>query len=251
MQLTECLMRRTLDGLFNEPDPDRRRAMLPELFCEDGSFHDPRGSYTGHAAIERAVTTLREAFPGWSFRASTLAGIAGDAGTLSWSFGPPEDPARLRGVDLARLRDGRIHALFAIELPVTEAARLATELLAALGRGDDPDQVAQLFSEDAEIDVPGDVGALPWIGRGTGRAAFAAFVRESRVHVTLMELRVEAVLSSDTQAVVLAHLESTSKATGRTVRQAVAMELTVAAGHITRYRLLEDSYQVSRAARGT
>lgn len=251
MQPTESLMRRTLDGLFNEPEPDRRRAIIPDLFCEDGTFHDPRGSYTGHAAIERAVTSLQGTFPGWRFRAGTNAGAAGDAGTLAWSFGPPDDPARLRGVDLARIHEGRIHDLFAIELPITEAARLANELLGALGRADDPDQVAQLFSEDAEIDVPGDEGALPWIGRRTGRDAFAAFVRDTRIHVTLIEFRVEAVLSSDTRAVILAQLESTSKSTGRTVRQAVGMVITVDGGLITRYRLLEDSFQVSRAARGT
>jgi len=45
-----------------------------------------------------------------------------------------------------------------------QTARIAQQLLANIGSGADPDEIAALFSADVQFEVPGDVGALPWIG---------------------------------------------------------------------------------------
>jgi len=46
-----------------------------------------------------------------------------------------------------------------------QAVRIAQRLLADIGAGVDPDEIAALFSADVQFEVPGDIGALPWIGR--------------------------------------------------------------------------------------
>ena len=42
---------------------------------------------------------------------------------------------------------------------------IAEKLLAGMGQGEAPDSIAALFSDDVEFEIPGDNGALPWIGR--------------------------------------------------------------------------------------
>ena len=58
--------------------------------------------------------------------------------------------------------------------------RIAQQLLAGIGAGTDPDEIAALFSVDVQFEIQGDVGALPWIGQKTGRSAAADFIRDTR-----------------------------------------------------------------------
>ena len=50
-----------------------------------------------------------------------------------------------------------------------QTVQIAQQFLVEIGSGAEPDQIASLFGTDVLFEVPGDVGALPWIGRGTGR----------------------------------------------------------------------------------
>jgi len=59
-------------------------------------------------------------------------------------------------------------------------SRIAKQLLADIGGGADPDEIAGLFSVDVQFEIAGDVGALPWIGWRTGRSAASDFIRETR-----------------------------------------------------------------------
>jgi len=54
--------------------------------------------------------------------------------------------------------------------------RIAQQLLAGMGAGADPDEIAALFSVDVQFGVAGDAGALPWIGRKSGRSAVSDFI---------------------------------------------------------------------------
>jgi hypothetical protein len=42
-----------------------------------------------------------------------------------------------------------------------QTGRTAQQLLAGIGAGADPDEVASLFSPDVQFELPGEVGALP------------------------------------------------------------------------------------------
>jgi uncharacterized protein len=130
-----------------------------------------------------------------------------------------------------------------------DTLRIAEELLARMGAGREPDDIASLFSMSLEFEIAGDTGALPWIGKKTGRRAAADFFRDLRVLIEPLRFDVHDVLANEHRAVILGELASRSKSTGKTVESAFALVLSVAGGEITHFRMLEDSFAVSRAAR--
>ena len=125
---------------------------------------------------------------------------------------------------------------------------IARHLLDGIASSGDPDEVASLFAPDLVFEVQGDDGALPWIGRRTGRDAFAGFVRDQRALTEPIAFEVEDVLAGDARAVTVGRLETRIRATGRVVAGAFAFVLTIADGVVTRFQMLEDSFAVSRAA---
>jgi uncharacterized protein len=128
-------------------------------------------------------------------------------------------------------------------------ARIAEELLARIGKGADPDEIATLFSGDVQFEIAGDVGALPWIGQKTGRGAASDFFRDTRRLTQPVRFDVQGILADDSRAVILGGLASRVTATGKIIETAFAIILTIANLEITRFQMLEDSFAVSRAAR--
>ena len=133
--------------------------------------------------------------------------------------------------------------------PASDTARIAKELLARMGAAADPDEIAALFSSDLEFEIAGDVGVLPWIGRKVGRSAAADFFRNIRRMVEPIRFDLQDVLTNDHRAVIVGELASRVKSTGKTIETAFVLVLTISGGQITRFRMLEDSFAVSRAAR--
>ena len=128
-------------------------------------------------------------------------------------------------------------------------SRIAQQLLAGIGQGADPDEIATLFSVDFQFEIAGDVGALPWIGRRTGRSAASDFIRDARRLIEQLRFDVQDILASDDRAVIVGELVTRINATGKIIESAFAPILTVSDGEITRFQMLEDSFAVSRAAR--
>jgi hypothetical protein len=130
-----------------------------------------------------------------------------------------------------------------------ENADIAKKLLACIGRGAEPDEIAALFRHDAELEIAGDVGALPWIGRQVGRNAVSDFFRDVRRLTQPVRFDVQAVMADESRAVILGTLASKVSATGRVIETAFAIILMISDRKITRFQMLEDSFAVSRAAR--
>jgi uncharacterized protein len=128
-------------------------------------------------------------------------------------------------------------------------SRIAQKLLASIGQGADPDEIATLFSDDVQFEIAGDVGALPWIGQKTGRTAVSDFIRDTRRLTQPVRFDVQAILADESRAVVLGALASRVSATGKIIETAFAFVLTISNLEITRFQMLEDSFAVSRAAR--
>jgi uncharacterized protein len=126
---------------------------------------------------------------------------------------------------------------------------IAEKLLAGMGQGAAPDSIAALFSDDVEFEIPGDNGALPWIGRKGGRTAIVDFIRALRSLTEPVKFDVQDVLASEERAVIVGELVTRIKATGKVIETAFAIILTVSDSKISRFRMLEDSFAVSRAAR--
>jgi len=127
--------------------------------------------------------------------------------------------------------------------------RIAQQLLAGIGEGEHPEEIAALFSVDVQFEIAGDVGALPWIGRRTGRSAASDFIRDARRLIEQLRFDVQDILASDDRAVIVGELATRINATREIIESAFVLILTVSDGEITRFQMLEDSFAVSRAAR--
>ena len=126
---------------------------------------------------------------------------------------------------------------------------IAQKLLEGIGGGRDPDEIASLFDADLVFEIQGDDGVLPWIGRKTGRQAVADFIRDIRALTEPVSFEVEDILASEKRAAIIGALQTRIKATGKIIATQFAIILTITGDVVTRYQMLEDSFDVSKAAR--
>jgi ketosteroid isomerase-like protein len=125
---------------------------------------------------------------------------------------------------------------------------IAQKLLEGIGGGQDPSEIAALFNADLIFEIQGDDGVLPWIGRKTGRQAIADFIRDIRALTEPVTFDVEDILASDSRAAIIGSLQTRIKATGKTTATQFAIILTITGDVVTRFQMLEDSFDVSKAA---
>jgi ketosteroid isomerase-like protein len=126
---------------------------------------------------------------------------------------------------------------------------IARKLLEGIRAGQDPAEISTLFDADLVFEIQGDHGVLPWIGRKTGRQAIADFIRDIRTLTEPVTFDVEDILASDSRAAIIGALQTRIKATGNITATQFAIILTIAGDVVTRYQMLEDSFNVSKAAR--
>ena len=126
---------------------------------------------------------------------------------------------------------------------------IAQKLLEGIGSGRDPAEIAVLFRADLVFEIQGDDGVLPWIGRRTGRQAITDFIHDIRTLTEPITFDVEDILASDSRAAIIGTLQTRIKATGRITATQFAIVLTVTGDVVTRFQMLEDSFDVSNAAR--
>jgi uncharacterized protein len=126
---------------------------------------------------------------------------------------------------------------------------IAQKVLEGIGSGQDPATIAALFDNDLLFEIQGDVGALPWIGRRTGRQAIEDFISDLRALTEPVSFDVEDILASDGRAAIVGSLKTRIKATGRIIASQFAIILTIAGQVVTSFQMLEDSFEVSKAAR--
>ena len=126
---------------------------------------------------------------------------------------------------------------------------IAQAVLEGIGGGKDPADIAALFDERLLFEIQGDDGVLPWIGRKTGRSAIADFIRDMRAMTEPVSFEVEDILTSESRAAIVGALQTRVKATGKLIQSQFAIILTVSGDLVTRFQMLEDSLDVSIAAR--
>jgi ketosteroid isomerase-like protein len=127
---------------------------------------------------------------------------------------------------------------------------IAQQLLAGIGEQSDPEVIAAMFAEDLRFEIQGDDGVLPWIGLKTGRQAAADFFRDIRVLTEPVSFQVDDILGSAERAVLIGELATRIKSSGRVTRSQFAIVLTISGNLITRFQMIEDSFDLSRAVRG-
>jgi len=126
---------------------------------------------------------------------------------------------------------------------------IAQQLLEGISSGQDPSEIAATFDADLVFEIQGDEGVLPWIGRKTGRQAVADFIRDIRALTEPVTFDVEDILASDSRAAIVGALQTRIKATGKITATQFAIILTITGDVVTRFQMLEDSFDVSKAAR--
>ncbi len=126
---------------------------------------------------------------------------------------------------------------------------IAQVFLDGIANGRDPAEIAAPFADNLTFEIQGDDGVLPWVGRKVGRQMMADFISNLRVLTEPVAFDVEDILASETRAVIVGSLRSRIKATGRTTASQFALVLTIAQGTVNRFQMLEDSFDLSKAAR--
>ena len=82
------LLSRTLQDVFGENDPVRRRAAINEIFTEDCVFYDPnKGVYRGRAEIDRIAGELRTTHHDFRYQPIGEPEEAGKGGRVRWLEG--------------------------------------------------------------------------------------------------------------------------------------------------------------------
>ncbi|MHC5796876.1 nuclear transport factor 2 family protein [Lacisediminihabitans sp. FW035] len=105
------LLHANLYDVFNERNPDRRRAAIENFYAEDVVFTDPEGTQTGWDAVGKAAESLLARVPtDFSFQEAGPKYLGGDTAALSWTLGPADQPVA-RGLDILTIRDGRVVAI--------------------------------------------------------------------------------------------------------------------------------------------
>ncbi|SCF00401.1 nuclear transport factor 2 family protein [Micromonospora mirobrigensis] len=119
---------------------------------------------------------------------------------------------------------------------------------AMVGGGADPEEIALLFAEDVDWDLPGSP-AIPWVGRRSSRAEVADYLRVLGANIVPEENvdQIEAILYDGDDAVMLGRFGRVARSTGRRYEMAVAMHFRVRGDQIVAFRLYEDSFQVAEA----
>ena len=107
------LMLKNLSAVFGERDNKRRMAAIKHLYSEDAVFFEADQQFEGFQAISDAVAALQASFPAdFEFSAAAPPVRNHDVGRLFWQLGPPGAPPVANGMDIAHLKDGRIHSLY-------------------------------------------------------------------------------------------------------------------------------------------
>jgi hypothetical protein len=114
------LMMRNLDEVFGENDSVRRRAVIDEIWNEDGVFYDPKsGAHQGRDEIDRIAGVIKADHPEFQYQPISKPEVLGNSARVRWVSGRPGEPPSYAGTDFVIAKDGRLSAvyLFFDELP--------------------------------------------------------------------------------------------------------------------------------------
>ena len=97
-------------AVWNETDPDARRALIARTWTEDGSYLDPLLEGEGHDGIDAAIGGAQPQFPDLRFRRTSDVDAHHDVVRFSWALGPEDSPA-LAGVDFGVVAVGLFRSI--------------------------------------------------------------------------------------------------------------------------------------------
>jgi hypothetical protein len=100
-------------AVWNETDPERRRALLAEGWTETATYVDPLMQGKGHDQIGALITAVHERFPGFRFSLDGRVDGYGDKIRFSWALGPEGQADMIKGTDFVVTEGGRLKSVTA------------------------------------------------------------------------------------------------------------------------------------------
>ena len=113
------LILRNLEA-FGENDPVCRRAIMDEIWNEDGVFYDPHsGAHQGRDEILRIAGVIKVGHPEFRYQPIAEPEVLGNSARVKWVSGRLGEPPAYAGTDFVIARDGKLAAVyyFIDELP--------------------------------------------------------------------------------------------------------------------------------------
>jgi hypothetical protein len=99
-------------AMWNETDPDQRRALVAETVSDDADYVDPLMEGSGIDGIATMIGTAQAQFPGHRFTLVAGPEAHHDRVRFSWSLAADGSAPVAIGVDFARLDgDGRMRSI--------------------------------------------------------------------------------------------------------------------------------------------
>jgi hypothetical protein len=96
-------------AVWNETDPEARRAAIDDVFTDDVRYVDPVAAVTGRDALHGLIGAVHEQFPGFVFTPGGPVDAHHDQARFTWRLGRPGEEPPVIGFDVAeRAPDGRI-----------------------------------------------------------------------------------------------------------------------------------------------
>ena len=99
-------------GTWNEADPQRRRALVADVFTEAATYTDPLAAVRGHEGIDQFIAAAQAQFAGLRFSLGSPIDAHHDQARFTWHLGPPGAEPVVIGFDVAVVQDGRLGAVY-------------------------------------------------------------------------------------------------------------------------------------------
>jgi hypothetical protein len=99
--------------VWNATDPQKRRALIAEVFAEDAAYTDPLAAVRGHNGIDQFVAAAQAQFAGLQFSLGGPIDAHHDQARFQWHLTAPgmAEPVAI-GFDVAVLDDGRLREVY-------------------------------------------------------------------------------------------------------------------------------------------
>ncbi|PVE21735.1 polyketide cyclase [Microvirga sp. KLBC 81] len=109
-------------ALWNEANPQRRKALMADLWNETGTYVDPLMQGRGHDQIDALIAGVHGQFPGFRFALLGRPDVYGNQVRFSWQLGPEGSDGPIKGTDFATLENGRLASVIGFLDQVPAAA---------------------------------------------------------------------------------------------------------------------------------
>ena len=114
-QTIHQLMQGNLLEVFNERDPERRRAAISRIYAPDVNWTDDEGVTVGHTALDAKAAELQDKIGPLQFIAAGPVHQTVGFGYLAWHLvGTDVDTPQVSGFDVAIIRDDVIAELYTV-----------------------------------------------------------------------------------------------------------------------------------------